>query len=256
MLAPHVFPWAGVEMVLLCSWIASAALAGAHRSGRKDHVAPVLLIALGAAVVVVPRPEVMAIVLAHAHNVVAIVVWLFVFRRNLRAATLPLLFAAIALAVILSGATLPVSLAHSHALGLSLSDSASWLAPGLSTRVGIAIVLSFAFLQSMHYAVWLGWIPQEDLAAEGTLSFKMSVRSMMRDFGPRGLIVVIALTLLVVVGACCALTRTRELYLGLAVFHGYLEMAMLAYFLCQKSTSQRHHVTGSPRKATPASGWW
>jgi len=67
----------------------------------------------------------------------------------------------------------------------------------------------------------------------------MSLRSMMRDFGGRGLAIVAALTLIVVVGACFAITRTRELYLSFAVFHGYLEIAMLAYFLCSAPRSGR-----------------
>jgi hypothetical protein len=231
---PAALPWGTVEMVLLCTWIASAAAAGAHASGRLRLIAPLALVALGAAFFIVPNPGATVIILGHAHNVIAIAVWLFVFRRSVRAATLPLLLAGVAVVVLLSGVTLPVTMAHSRALGVSLVDAASWMAPGFSVRAGVAVVLSFAFLQSMHYAVWLGWIPQEDVAAQGTLSFKMSVRSMMRDFGSRGLLVVAALTVLVVASACFALTRTRELYLSLAVFHGYLEMAMLAYLLCAR----------------------
>ena len=237
LVVPHGLPWAAIEMGLLCAWVAAAALAGASASGRRELRVPVVLLALGAAFLVVPRALGTGVVLAHAHNVVAIAVWLFVFRRNVRAATVPLLFAAVAVLVLLSGATLPVSMPHGTALGVSLAESASWMAPGFSVRAGAAIVLSFAFLQSMHYAVWLGWIPQEDVRAEGTLSFKMSLRSMMRDFGSRGLGVCAALTLIVVAGACFALTRTRELYLSFAVFHGYLEIAMLAYFLCAHRAS-------------------
>jgi hypothetical protein len=238
LLVPDALPWAGVEMALLCAWVGSAALAGASSSKRSELIIPVVLLTLGAALFVVPRAIGTGLVLAHAHNVIAIAVWLFVFRRNVRAATVPLLLAGLAVIVLLSGVTLPVSMAHGHALGLSLAESASWMAPGFSARAGVAIVLSFAFLQSMHYAVWLGWIPQEDVRAEGTLSFKMSLRSMTRDFGSRGLGVVAALTVLVVLGACFALTRTLGLYLSFAVFHGYLEIAMLAYFLCAARTSE------------------
>jgi hypothetical protein len=239
LVVPSALPWAFVEMVLLCAWIAAAGVAGARAAGRSDRIVPVLLVVAGFALLAVPHALATSIVLAHAHNVIAIAVWLFVFRRSVRAATWPLLLAGVAVIVLLSGATLPVSLAHSQALGFSLTDAAGWMAPGLSLRVGIAVVLSFAFLQSMHYAVWLGWIPQEDVASEGTLSFKMSVRSMLRDFGKSGVAIVAILTALVVVGAFFALTRTRNLYLSLAVFHGYLEMAMLAYFLCAQSAQEK-----------------
>jgi hypothetical protein len=235
MVLPGALPWAGVEMALLCGWVASAGLAGARASGRSALVAPLLLFVAGAALLVVPHPEGAALVLAHAHNVIAIGVWLFVFRRNVRAATVPLVLAVLVVFLILSGATLPFATEHARALGVSLTEFATWMAPGFSARAGVAIVLSFAFLQSMHYAVWLGWIPQEDVAAEGTLSFKMSLRSMLMDFGGIGLVAVALLSLLFVVGAGFALTRTRELYLSLAVFHGYLEIAMLAYFVCGSS---------------------
>jgi hypothetical protein len=178
---------------------------------------------------VVPHAAGARLVLAHAHNVIAIVVWLLLFRRSVRAAALPLVLAGLAVVVLLSGATLP--LAHERAFGTSLAEAATWLAPGLPLRAGVAVVLSFAFLQSIHYAVWLGWIPQEDVRAEGTLSFKMSIHSLLRDFGPKGVAVVVALAALVLAGAFVSMARTRELYLSLATFHGYLELAMLAYFL-------------------------
>jgi hypothetical protein len=124
-----------------------------------------------------------------------------------------------------------------HAFGVSLATVARDLAPGFEPRAGLAIVLSFAFLQSLHYAAWLGWIPQEDLHAEGTMSFRMSLRSMVRDFGVPGLACVVVLAVLVVAAAALAPARTRELYFSLATFHGYLEVAMLAYFAAAARTA-------------------
>jgi hypothetical protein len=245
LLLPGALPWAGVEMTLLCAWVGSAAIAGARVSGRSGLTFPVLLVAGGATLFMAEHAIGTSIVLAHAHNVIAIAVWLFVFRRSVRAATVPMILVGLAVIVLLSGATLPVSMPRSNALGFSVADAASWMAPGFSARAGIAIVLSFAFLQSMHYAVWLGWIPQEDVRAEGTLSFKMSLRSMLRDFGGRGLGVVLGLTLVVALGACFALTRTRDLYLSFAVFHGYLEIAMLAYFMCAARPSADEPAFGA-----------
>ena len=236
--APSLLPWASLEMTLLFGWVASAAVVGARASGRLDRVVPALALVAGLALVAVPHAEGMRLLLAHLHNVIAIVVWLFVFRRSVRYAALPLALAGAAVVVLLSGVTLPWSMAHASALGTSLTDAAAWMAPGFSTRAGLAVVLSFAFLQSMHYAVWLGWIPQEDLRGEGTLSFKMSLRSMARDFGPRGFAVVAALSALVLAGGFVSMVRTRELYLSLATFHGYLEIAMLAYFVCSASATR------------------
>jgi hypothetical protein len=225
----RAFDAGAVEMGLLCAWIAAAGVLGARASGKSDRAGITIVVACALAAIAIPHAQATRLVLAHAHNVIAIVVWLVLFRRAAKTAILPLALAGVAVIVLASGA-LPIG-AHGAAFGQTMGDATKWLAPGLSGRAAVGLVLSFAFLQSMHYGVWLGWIPQEDVASEGTLSFRMSIRSIVRDFGPRGLAVVVVLSALVLAGAFVSMTRTRELYLSLATFHGYLEIAMLAYFM-------------------------
>jgi hypothetical protein len=105
-----------------------------------------------------------------------------------------------------------------------------WIAPFARPELALGVAGAYVFLQSVHYGVWLSFIPQEELEGQGTLTFRMSARSLLSDLGLRGALAVLLAALAVIVGACFAVHRARGLYLSLAMFHGYLELAMLAYF--------------------------
>lgn len=117
------------------------------------------------------------------------------------------------------------------AFGLHSLAAADTLAPGVqSTRLALGIVVSFAFLQSVHYAVWLHAIPQAATRGDATLSFRMGWRSLRQDLGRWGLLVCVALVLLVPLAGLAAPLATKSLYLSLSAFHGYLELAAAALF--------------------------
>jgi hypothetical protein len=118
-----------------------------------------------------------------------------------------------------------------HAFGLRLSSLASWLAPGLSPRVGSAVVLTYVFLQSVHYTTWLGLVPEEAMRGDATRSFRMSLRALTRDFGGVGLAIVAIASLAMLAFATRDLHHTRDAYLTLSAFHGYLELAALVIAL-------------------------
>ena len=63
------------------------------------------------------------------------------------------------------------------------------------------------------------------------MSWRASLRSLANDLGERGFWIVVALVALVLGGSLVDLHGTRKLYLSLAVFHGYLELAMLCYLV-------------------------
>jgi hypothetical protein len=113
-----------------------------------------------------------------------------------------------------------------QALGLSSWAAADGLAPFVrSPTLALGLVSAFAFLQSVHYAVWLHAVPQEATRGEGTLTFRMSLRQLRGEAGQHGaaclLLLFLALPLLATwLGAL----RTKELYLSLSTFHGYLEL--------------------------------
>ena len=235
--------FASYELALGGAWAGVLAFRAASVSGAWGR-AIFVLAGLGALTSMALRaPDHARIVLAHGHNLVGVALWALLFRRRRR----PLVPIALALAaaVLFAGTGMPLRIAHAlgtdHALGMSMDDAAAMLAPGLATASAGASVLvaSYVLLQGVHYAVWLGWIPQDDLRGEGTLTFGMTVRGLVRDFRPLGLVAIGLTWLVVIVGALFSARGARDTYLSLASFHAYVELAMLAYFL----------VAGVPRAA-------
>jgi hypothetical protein len=209
------------------------------RAWRRLAIALPPIALLGAAGLAYPTTA--QLVMAHLHNVVAIGLWVYLFRRRLWVAAIPLVLIALAVALLVSGATAPLTahLGGGAAFGLGLDEVSSWIAPGLSMNVAIGVTLSYIFLQAIHYSVWLGWIPQEELRGQSTMSWRASLRSLVGDFGVTGFWIVIALTLLVVCASFADLHGTRNMYLSLAVFHGYLELAMLCYLVVARRPRAR-----------------
>jgi hypothetical protein len=224
---------ARIEMGGVALWVIAAALLGAFVAGswrRLPWLLPPLL-AFGFAGVT--HPELSRLVYAHVHNIVGIALWLALFRRQLTSLIVPLIVIAGGVALLMSGLTLPWTFGHHailQAFHLHLLAASDWLAPGLPVGLAVGLTCTYAYLQSLHYGVWLIYVPQEDVASQGTLTFRMSLRSLWRDFGRFG-VAAIVLALAVVVGfGFFHPLRARAMYLSLAMFHGYLELALLAYF--------------------------
>src|SRR5665213_23365 len=229
---PDRWPFAATEVGLgwswaLCGVCAALAASPSPRSIRRGLlVAPVILLALFAALA---RPHLARLIFAHLHNLVAIGLWLLPFRRGRRFALPAVALLALAVALCVSGRVLPA--VHFGGPGAArFVDEMVFAWPSwMPQRTALGLGLAFVMLQAVHYSVWLAWIPQEDLRGQGTLSFRMSLRSLQRDLGPvwLGLIALVA-------GAVLAATfvdahRTRQLYLSLSSFHGYLELAAGAF---------------------------
>jgi hypothetical protein len=234
MIAPSLAPYARLEVGL--GWgigLAGAASGGAvgRRWFRALAVAAPMsaLLALATNHVALGR-----LVFAHAHNLITIAVWLYIFRRR-PAFALPAL-------VLLAGGAVWLALGGAFA---ALDTQAPFVTRFLDeaivawprglvtqpTAVGIAFV--FVFLQGVHYATWLSWIPQEDLRAEGTATFRMSYRALLRDLGAPALAIAATLSIAMIAASFVSVHRTRALYLSLATFHGYLEVGALAFALAR-----------------------
>jgi hypothetical protein len=117
--------------------------------------------------------------------------------------------------------------------GLHLGAAADWLAPGLTDARALAITTSFAFLQSIHYAIWLIAIPAADRPGDGGRAWRTAWRDLCRDLRPAGVGLVAGLALLVAVAGVINLEPARRLFLSLATFHAWLELAVLAYLLAR-----------------------
>ncbi|MEO7112372.1 MAG: hypothetical protein ABI183_18145 [Polyangiaceae bacterium] len=220
----------GLEVGIVIAWFMVAIASGAReRKSRAPLFVLPLLLAFGC--FAASHAGVVRIVFAHAHNLIGIAAWIVLFRKNKRAVILPALALTAATALLLSGATLPFT-THGglQSFGFDLSNVGRFLAPGASPQVATAVALSFVFLQSVHYATWLVWIPQDSLPGEGTFTFRMTARSLVSDFGILALAILAVLALALAVSAVHSARSAVSMYMSLATFHGYFEIAILAYF--------------------------
>ncbi len=230
----HVAPahWTGLEIATAVAWIGASIIAGA-REGKNRALLFLLapLLVLGA--FATWHAAMTRVVFAHLHNVVGVVAWIFLFRKNKKTALLPALALVLGVGLLLSGATFAFSANAFRGFGFDLSMIGRSLAPGASPGLAAGAALSFVFLQSVHYAAWLVWIPQDNLPGQGTFTFRMTARSLHADFGI-ALLAIIALLALALAGtAAFDPHHAVRTYMSLATFHGYFEIAILAYFACR-----------------------
>jgi hypothetical protein len=220
------------ELPFAALWVTGAAALGASR--LKDVRSVVIGgFACAFALAAWVMPGALRTVVAHAHNAIALGVWAVMFcqaRARSRALAVLAVIAAATLLLILSPlAWFGFKHGLTQSFGLHAFMAADQLAPLVhSAPLALGIVASFTFLQSIHYAVWLHAIPQEATRGEGTISFRMSFRAFLRDFGPWGAALAAVLVVLVPLGGLLSPLRTQSIYLSLATFHAYLELAALA----------------------------
>ncbi len=233
-LFPGRWPFAATEAAIGWTWALGGAVAAyaATRTAlaaRRARLAAPVLAALGAAAIT--HPQLARLVFAHAHNVVAIALWVFLFRARRRFALPALALLAVFTFVLASGLAAPfVDFAGANASRLVDESLFAWPA-WMPQRIALGLGLAFVMLQAVHYAVWLAFIPQDDLRAEGTLSFRMSLRAVARDL-PAGLLALTVFAALAVFGASFVdVHRTRQLYMSLAAFHGYLELGAATFLV-------------------------
>jgi len=218
-------PWLGAVIV-----IGAVVLTPAADARRR---AAVLVAALALASVAWSAPVITSYVVMHGHNLVALVVLIALTGR--RRVGWGLAGGALAItAVVLAGgldAVLPMR-ALDELAGYLLPDAAlaRW-----STAACARVALTFVFLQGVHYAVWLRLIPAALRPHGGMRGFGASLRALERDCTAPILALVaaaaLALPALALVGASDP-QALRELYVQLAGGHAYLELAVLARWLC------------------------
>lgn len=226
------------ELVVAGGWLlATSALGACRQTWRRAGLAAAAALLLLCVGWLWPRS--LRIGLAHGHNLLALALWVFAFARRRRLAT------ALTLGFVTVGALLlatPLAWFGFNAglrecFGLHALQAADTLAPGVhSVRLALGVVASFAFLQSMHYAVWLHAVPQEETRGNATLSFRMSARQLRRELGAWGLAGAALLVIAVPVAALWgSALGVKDLYLSLSSFHAYLELAAGALFFVSKT---------------------
>ncbi len=179
--------------------------------------------------------------MAHAHNIVALVMWTLFFRGRSRSAGVgarrhlwvALLFALLGTLLFV----MPLRESADTFAGLTLDVQMRSLSPVVDPELSFRFVLFFAFAQSVHYAVWLRAVPDEARQRAGIRSFASTTRALRADVGPWILGAFVAGFVGIAAWALRDLVAARTGYLRLAISHGYLEIAVAALFLLEKTTS-------------------
>jgi hypothetical protein len=225
-------PSAGVELWLVLLWAALGVVAGAAQSRAWTRAAIALALVLAVGTVAAYFPRGFRLLFLHAHNLVALAIWPLFFRTPLRMLSWLRILVLGAALLLASGVLFRTTLASSgvQQFGVHVLQVSDWVAPVLRADYAIGVTSAFVFLQAVHYAIWLSVIPQAELPGQGTYSFRRSVRSLITDFGRLGLVLLLICVAAVLLYACVDAPRASASYLGLAMFHGYLELVLLLYF--------------------------
>ena len=190
-------------------------------------------IAAGVAALAVPAlaaPDAATLVLLHGHNLVGIAIWVVWTRRTVRWVHRLAIVTATGgvVAAVLVGAL-------DGAWSPTVAEFGTALAPGLPAELAYRVALVYAFLQAVHYVVWLRLIPSTQARIPAASTFRRSLGSLRDDFGVVGIAMVAAAAVAVPTLACAFdAARVRDSYLALAVFHGWLELAIVAYVLVSR----------------------
>jgi hypothetical protein len=219
-----------VEVALGGAAIVGAALAtdGAPLRRALVLVAAAALVAAG-----LWRTSLTAVLLGHAHNLVALALLLAWWRAPLsRRLALALAYTACAAAIALGagdGLTRAAGGFAAPSTGLDFAALTATLAPGLGATAALRVVLLFAFAQAVHYAVWLSLLPTALAPAP----------SLRTDLGTPALTAALLLAALLPLAGIFAPARTREIYLSLVLFHGWLELALIARLMVRAPRASR-----------------
>ncbi|MGV3621100.1 MAG: hypothetical protein ACO1OB_09805 [Archangium sp.] len=206
----------------------------AKGSPRRKAIALIAWVAMSVAALLWETPFLLAFL--HLHNVIALAWWWTWQPRSRRSLLLPALVIAALAFLLLGGAEPVLSFFDAWSAPLSRTSFGEFVnsnAPGLEATVGLRLVLTFAFLQSLHYAVWLRLVPEDARARPAPRPFRESWSALVRDFGLPALAFCIVLAVFIAVWGVFDLSAARYGYLRLAAFHGYLELAVAAWFLVE-----------------------
>jgi hypothetical protein len=227
----HLRPTARLEFAFASAFALCAVGAAVAARGRPRRAAAAASVVLGMGVAAVAFPELAQLALLHAHNLVALALLFLLFPARVGRLAAPLLLIAAFAVALAAGAGYRLTLASSGVQGFHrhVLEIADWVAPGLRADYAIGVTSAYVFLQSVHYLIWLFLIPQRAQRGEGTLTFAMTARSLIKDFGAIGLTIVVVLALSVLCAAAFDAPRAQRTYLSLAMFHAYLELSMLSY---------------------------
>ena len=230
--------WTALGGGLVWGFLGAALAAACARARLLPRLfAIAVLVACGAGLVALGR--VGDVVFAHAHNFIAVGLWWIWRPRVGRLHWIPLALLVAASVFLLSDAALWLA-QHSGGLhwfaGRMGPDYQVWrLSPGVGPDLALRLVLLFCFAQSIHYAVWLQLLPDDDRARATPPTFRASYEDLRADFGRVGLALAALLALGIAVWATFDLMHASHGYFRMARFHGHLELMAGALLLLERT---------------------
>jgi hypothetical protein len=193
---------AGPQAAIVAAWFLASVALGRTTPWR-------LGIAAAAAITIAWLPAAFLLLAGALHNAIALLAWRLVARpaRRQVVAMLALVAVATALAVLV-GPAIAAQTGGAATRWLSVDGVAASMLPGIPASHGILIAI--AFLQAVHYAIWIAWIPAD------------APRARPRGTGAA----VVGATLAIIAVALVDAAWARATYLALATFHIYLEIVI------------------------------
>lgn len=218
-------------------WVGAASLVvlGLVLRGPKVRRAVVLVLGLVAIAIGKRYGYAIDLAFAHAHNFIALAIWwLWAPRRAFH--VVPLVLVLVGVLLIASGAVdgLPYAFGGADSVSnVHLARFAHVMSFSEGTELAMRWAMFFLFTQSVHYAVWLRLVPEDDRPRDGLRSFASSFRALAADVGLPLIALAAAASIGLFVWAFSDLDAARIGYLRGAVFHGYLELGVLAVFFVE-----------------------
>jgi hypothetical protein len=188
-------------------------------------------------------PWLVDLLFVHAHNFIAVAIWWAWRPKRARSQGLVIVALVVGSIAIAFGVAEPI-LARTHgftsSLRIDLGDLAGALAPVAASTIALRLVLLYAFAQSIHYAVWLRLVPEDDRPRRAPRSFVASLRALRDDLGAPLVVVAVVASTALAAWAVVDLVAARDGYLRAAQFHGHLELAAAAFLWLRRHRSDEH----------------
>lgn len=237
MTAMRVGALAGLSTSITIELLLGALAVGMATLWSRGHLLRQIVVLVGLALFLLPAllaPGQAALTIGHAHNLVAIGLWVAWMGPRSRGPWLVVGLSAAAVLLLLSGIAEPFLFAFGAlepAAGLGLGELVATLAPDIPAPWDLRLVLCFALLQAVHYSMWIWCIPQACAFHPPDSPRVGAWRRWLQDLGlPLAIGVGIASVVLPMAGVV-APTGARAGYLSLVLFHGWLELAIAAHLL-------------------------
>lgn len=228
--------WTATGGDLIWGFVGAAAAALVARAALVRRLAVVALLA-ACALAFTWLGRTGDVVFAHAHNFIAVGLWWAWRPRQGRLHWVPLALLVAASVFLLSDAALWLATA-SGGLGWFGGgmgpDYQVWrLSPDIHPDLGLRLVLLFCFAQSIHYAVWLQLLPDDDRARATPPTFRASYDDLCRDMTRPGVWIACGLAVVLAAWAVFDLMHACHGYFRMARFHGHLEVVAAALLVLE-----------------------